>query len=110
MIRADEISSERIDPKDFGIDYAPIQALVGGDAQENARISRAIFSGERGAPRDAVLLNAAAAIAAFEGEIDLPIIQRLSAGLERAKNAVDSGEASALVEKWASLTQKISAS
>jgi len=42
-IGANQISRERIDPKDFGIDYAPIEALVGGDALENARISRAIF-------------------------------------------------------------------
>ena len=109
-IGANQISRERIDPKDFGIDYAPIEALVGGDALENARISRAIFGGERGAPRDAVLLNAAAAIAAFDGEIEIPIIQRLSAGLERARKAVDSGAAIALLEKWALLTQEISAS
>ena len=63
-----EISSDRIDAKDFSLDNAPISALVGGDAQENARITKAIFAGERGAPRDAVLLNAAAAIAAFDGE------------------------------------------
>ena len=60
-----EISSDRIDARDFSLANAPISALVGGDAQENARITKAIFSGERGAPRDAVLLNAAAAIAAF---------------------------------------------
>lgn len=105
-----EISSDRIDAKDFGLDNAPVEALVGGDAQENARISRAIFSGERGAPRDAVLLNAAAAIAAFEGDLDVDIKVRLTAGLQRAVKAIDSGDATILLEKWAALTQKISAS
>ena len=87
-----------------------IEAIVGGDADENARISRAIFAGERGAPRDAVLLNAAAAIAAFEGDMEIDVKERLTMGLERAVHAVDSGAALDLLEKWAALTQQISAS
>jgi anthranilate phosphoribosyltransferase len=105
-----EISSERIDAKDFGLANAPIEAIVGGDAAENARISLAILSGERGAPRDAVLLNAAAAIAAFEGDLQADVKERLTLGLSRATKAVDSGAASDLLTKWASLTQEISAS
>jgi anthranilate phosphoribosyltransferase len=106
----DEISSDRIDAKDFGLDNAPIEAIVGGDPQENARISRAILAGERGAPRDAVLLNAAAAIAAFEGDLDSDIKVRLTAGLKRATAAVDSGAATTLLSRWVDLTQQISAS
>ena len=105
-----EIKSDRIDAKDFGMQNAPIEAIVGGDASENARISRAIFAGERGAPRDAVLLNAAAAIAAFEGDMESDVKERLTLGLERAVRAVDSGAALALLDKWAALTQEISAS
>ncbi|MFM2215198.1 MAG: hypothetical protein RJA88_567 [Actinomycetota bacterium] len=109
-IGRDEIKSDRIDAKDFGMQNAPIEAIVGGDAEENARISRAIFAGERGAPRDAVLLNAAAAIAAFEGDLESDIKQRLTLGLQRAERAVDSGAALELLNKWAALTQEISAS
>lgn len=105
-----EIRSDLIDAKDFGLANAPLSAIVGGDAAENARISRAILTGELGAPRDAVLLNAAAAIAAFEGELKTDIRTRLSAGLLRAKDAVDSGAALTLLEKWAALTQKLAAS
>lgn len=105
-----EIKSDRIDAKDFGMQNAPIEAIVGGDASENARISRAIFAGERGAPRDAVLLNAAAAIAAFEGDMESDVKERLTLGLERAVRAVDTGAALALLDKWAALTQEISAS
>lgn len=105
-----EIKSDRIDAKDFGMQNAPIKAIVGGDADENARISRAIFAGERGAPRDAVLLSAAAAIAAFEGDLESDLKERLTGGLERAVNAVDSGAALALLDNWAKLTQEISAS
>ena len=101
------IASDRIEASDFGLDSAPISALVGGDAEENASITRAIFAGERGAPRDAVLLNAAAAIAAYEGELDLDVHQRLQAGLERAIDAVDAGKASELLTKWVKLTQDL---
>jgi len=104
-----EISSDRIDAKDFGLSNAPISALVGGDASENARITKAIFGGERGAPRDAVLLNAAAAIAAFDGETDRTIQERISTSLIKASAAVDSGSASQLLEKWATLSQTLSA-
>jgi anthranilate phosphoribosyltransferase len=103
-----EISSDRIDAKDFSLANAPISALVGGDAHENARITKAIFAGERGAPRDAVLLNAAAAIAAFDGEFELSIHERLSKSLKKATESVDSGSASDLLESWVVLSNKLS--
>ena len=105
-----QISSDRIDAKDFGLGNAPISAIAGGDAAENARIGLAILSGERGAPRDAVLLNAAVAIAAFEGDLEADIKVRITDGLKRAVTAVDSGAASTLLKNWAALTQEISAS
>ena len=104
-----EISSDRIDAKDFSLANAPISALVGGDAQENARITKAIFAGERGAPRDAVLLNAAAAIAAFDGEFELSIHERLSKSLTRAAESIDSGKANSLLEDWVLLSNKLAA-
>lgn len=110
IIGEGEIKSDRIDAQDFGIANAPLEEIVGGDAAENAKISRAIFGGERGAPRDAVLLNAAAAIAAFEGNFNQDIRTRLSEGLVRASAAVDSGAATELLNRWAALTQEISAS
>ena len=102
-----EISSDRIDAKDFSLANAPISALVGGDAQENARITKAIFSGERGAPRDAVLLNAAAAIAAFDGEFELSIHERLTKSLKKATESVDSGKANSLLGEWVLLSNKL---
>ena len=106
-IGSGEISSDRIDAKDFGLANAPISALVGGDASENARITRAIFAGEKGAPRDAVLLNAAAAIAAFDGEVGRSIHERLSASILKATAAVDSGAAANLLSRWVILSQEL---
>jgi len=108
-IGSGEMRSDRIDPLDFEIKRAPISALVGGDATENARITTAIFAGEKGAPRDAVVLNAAAAIAAYEARFDLNLHQRMALGISRAIDAIDSGAATHLVSQWAELTQKLRA-
>jgi anthranilate phosphoribosyltransferase len=104
-----KIASDLIDPLDFGIQRAPIAALVGGDAVENARITTAIFAGEKGAPRDAVVLNAAAAIAAYEARFDLNLHDRMALGISRAVDAIDSGAATHLVAQWRELTQQLGA-
>jgi anthranilate phosphoribosyltransferase len=104
-----EITRDLIDPLDFGIQRAPISALVGGDSVENARITTAIFAGEKGAPRDAVVLNAAAAIAAYEGRFDLNLQERMALGVSRAIEAIDSGASTRLVSQWAELSQKLGA-
>ena len=102
-----EIQSGLIDPADFGISKAPISALVGGDAKENAEIAMRIFNGERGAPRDAVVLNASAAIAAYNGDLDYDLITRLVAGVDAARQAIDSGAAKDLLNRWIKLTQAL---
>ena len=108
-IGIDEVTSGLIDPQEFGISTAPISALVGGDGAENARITHSIFAGEKGPHRDACVLNAAAAIAAYEGRTELSLHDRIASGLEAAITAIDSGAAQDLVIKWAALTQKLGA-
>ena len=104
-----EIFSHLLDPLDFNIPRAPISELVGGDSTENARITMAIFSGETGAPRDAVVLNAAAAIAAFDARFDLTLHERMALGVSRAIEAIDSGASTRLVTEWSRVTQKLGA-
>jgi anthranilate phosphoribosyltransferase len=82
---------------------------VGGDGAENARITKAIFSGKKGAHRDACVLNAAAAIAAYEGRTELSLHERIATGVDAAISAIDSGAAQDLVNNWAALTQKLGA-
>lgn len=102
-----EISSDLLDPIDFGISRAPITELVGGDAQFNAQVSRAIFNGEKGAPRDAVALNAAAAIAAFKGDNTRSLAERMQDGYAAAIKAIDSGAATSLLENWVTVSQRL---
>ena len=103
-----EISSDLIDPLDFSIARAPISELIGGDALLNARITTAIFAGQRGAPRDAVVLNAAAAIAAYDADFDSDLHTRIAAGVEKAITAIDSGAAGDLLARWVELSQRLS--
>jgi len=110
VIGCGAITREKVDAEDFGLSVAPLSAIVGGDATENARISLAILAGERGAPRDAVMLNAAAAIAAFEGDVNSGVKERISQSMTRAVAAVDSGAAAELLQKWVKLTREISTS
>ena len=107
-IGGEEISSDCIDAKDFGFDNAPISAIVGGDGAENAAIAKRILAGERGAPRDVVLLNTAVTIAAFDGELNLSLHERIEKSLPRAIDAIDSGKATELLKKWAALSTEIS--
>jgi anthranilate phosphoribosyltransferase len=89
-----------LDPARFGIAEVPPAALRGGDRAHNAAVVRDLLGGGgRAGVRDAVLLNAAAAIAAYEG-LDGALEDAIAAGLAEAANAVDSGAASALLDRW----------
>lgn len=108
-IGSEEIISGLLDPLDFGISRAPISSLTGGDGAENARITREILNGKPGPHRDACVLNAAAAIAAYEGKSELALHERMATGLQKANEAIDSGAANELIAKWSELTQRLSA-
>ena len=92
-VREGEVIERQIDPRDFGIAPSAPEELRGGSPEQNAAVIRAVFSGEeRGAKRDAILLNAAGAIAAGDHAEDL------REGLEVAREAVDSGAAAERLE------------
>ncbi|MDQ6987002.1 MAG: anthranilate phosphoribosyltransferase [Mariprofundaceae bacterium] len=92
------LSAFEIDPAAFGMPYAETRDLAGGDAQQNAAIIRNILSGEQGAPRDIVLLNAAAALW-ISGSAD-----GIASGLRMAASAVDSDKAAGILENLIAFT------
>jgi anthranilate phosphoribosyltransferase len=89
------VRERTIDPADLGVEPCAPQELLGGDAETNAGAIRAVLGGEGGGRRDAVLLNAAGAIAAGGIAEDLP------EGLELARKAVDSGAAAERLDELA---------
>ena len=100
-IVAGEVRERVIDPAALGIAPCDPGELAGGDPAENAAAVRRILAGEeRGGKRDAVLLNAAGAIAAAGRAADL------AEGLERAREAVDSGAAAERLEALAAFSRE----
>ncbi|MGZ6790939.1 MAG: anthranilate phosphoribosyltransferase, partial [Mycobacteriaceae bacterium] len=75
-------------------------------AEVNASAVRAVLEGQTGAVRDAVLVNAAAALAAHAG-VNGALVESLAAGMRRAAEAVDSGAAAALLGHWAALSTEL---
>lgn len=61
-IKDGNITEYEIDPHDYGMEYASAEDIHGGTGAENAAIAKAVFAGEKGAKRDIVVLNSAAAI------------------------------------------------
>jgi anthranilate phosphoribosyltransferase len=70
----------------------------------NADVFRRVLAGERGPVRDAVLLNAAAALAAFD-ERAQRLHDALATGIVRAAEAIDDGRAAALLDRWIGVSQ-----
>ncbi|MFE4660360.1 anthranilate phosphoribosyltransferase [Streptomyces hydrogenans] len=103
VVRDGAVREEVFDPKEVGIAYAPLEALRGADASFNADVARRLLAGETGPVRDAVLLNAAAALTALEpGEGTLA--EQLRAGMARAAESIDSGAARASLDRWVAAT------
>ena len=74
-------------PQDVGLEVAPMEAIRGGSAEENAEIIRGVLSGEAGPRRDVILLNAAAVLYAADAT------DSIHDGIEVAASAIDSGNA-----------------
>jgi anthranilate phosphoribosyltransferase len=94
-----EVREMVLDAVDFGLPRAEAQALRGGDVWVNADVARRVFAGDAGQVRDAVIINAAAAIAAYEGFGDDPT-DAIAAGVERARAALDNGRAADQLARW----------
>jgi anthranilate phosphoribosyltransferase len=86
--------ARRIAPEDAGLPRHPMRAIHGGDPAHNAAALRRLLRGETGAYRDAVLLNAAAAL------IVAARCDTLQEGAATAAEALDSGAADRLLDRW----------
>ncbi|QDP97645.1 anthranilate phosphoribosyltransferase [Microlunatus elymi] len=102
------IEQALLDPRELGIEPAGLSQLVGGGPELNAEIARRLLAGERGPVRDIVLLNAAAALAGYDGPGSADdLVETLRGRLDRAAAAVDSGAAADLLARWAERTVTI---
>lgn len=93
------VTEATVDAAALGMPRADAAALRGGDAAHNADVVRRTLAGEQGPVRDAVLLNAGAALAIYDAPGD-PVDEALAAGIARAAESVDSGAAQGALERW----------
>jgi anthranilate phosphoribosyltransferase len=93
------VREHELDPLELGVPRCDPAELRGGSPAENAAAVRAVFQGEHGGPRSAILLNAAGALAAAGHADDL------AEGLELAREAIDSGAADARLDELVAFSQ-----
>ena len=99
-VKDGSFTSYEITPEQFGLTRCSKDDLVGGTPAENAQITRDILAGKPGPKRDAVLMNAGAAIY-MAGKAD-----SIQAGIDMAKEMIDSGKAAAQLEKFVELSNQ----
>ncbi|MFG1952539.1 anthranilate phosphoribosyltransferase [Micromonospora sp. NPDC048830] len=95
-----------LDVTDLGLPRATLADLRGGDAAYNAGVARRLLAGETGPVRDAVLVNAAAALAT-QGPLDGDLVEALRSGMERAAESIDSGAAAAALDRWLGIARSV---
>ncbi|MEQ8461293.1 MAG: anthranilate phosphoribosyltransferase [Sandaracinaceae bacterium] len=96
ILKDGAVEETTVEPGDFGLEAVAFEGLVGGDARANADIIGAVLDGAAGAPRVAVVINAAAALLAAGAERD-PKSAR-----QRVEEAIDAGRARDLLARWVS--------
>lgn len=117
VVREGTVDETEVDPAELDIPQAAPEDLRGADVDYNATIARAVFAGERGPVRDAVVLNAAAALVAERGAGATTgpsgsspreqLVVQLREAIDRCRSAVDSGAAAALLERWVAASRRL---
>jgi anthranilate phosphoribosyltransferase len=106
VVSGGSVRPDKIDPARLGVPVSQPEDLRGGDASANAAKAREVLGGAPGPIRNTVLLNSAAAIAAFRGLSD-DLHADLAAALPAAATAIDSGAAAALLDRWITRTAEL---
>ncbi len=94
------VSTFFLDPTDLGLSRARLSDVAGGTPEVNVRVTQAVLAGEKGAPRDIVVLNAAATLVIGR------VARNLREGIARAEEAIDSGAAVRKLHELIEFTQQ----
>ncbi|NJQ05419.1 anthranilate phosphoribosyltransferase [Streptomyces lonarensis] len=107
---ADERGAHRVtlDTARHGLPRPGVDALRGGDAEHNATAVHAVLAGTTGAARDAVIANAAGALATRSPTDEFE--EAFADGLQRARDSIDSGAAAELLARWSELATALTSS
>ena len=102
-LRDGKMDAHAITPESVGLKTTPLEAVAAGTPEKNAGIARRVIGGDRGPERDLTVLNAGAAIYVGGGA------DSIEAGVRRAEEAIDSGAAHDLLERFLGRTQELAA-
>lgn len=113
--RGPHVTETVIDTIDLGIERPPLGSLDGGDAAHNAAVARAVLSGaddQLAAVRDAVAVNAAAAMVVYDTVtgvlgVDEPLERVLPSRVDEARELMVSGAAGRTLQRWIDVTQRL---
>ncbi|MEW9527886.1 anthranilate phosphoribosyltransferase [Microbispora sp. NPDC049125] len=108
VVRDGTATQLTFDPVDIGVPRSRPDDLRGGDVEFNAAAVHDLLRGKTGPVRDAVLLNAAAALVALSGPGD-DLVSDLGAAYARAAEAVDTGRAAGTLERWVRISRALTA-
>lgn len=98
VVEDGEVTEDVIDPRDYGMEYAPADSLRGGEPAYNAEVAQKVWNGEiQGPIRDAVLLNSAAALVAARGLGGRTLKDAMSDELETVRATLDSGRCAEII-------------
>jgi anthranilate phosphoribosyltransferase len=86
---------------DTGLPYTPVEAVRGGDKEQNAATMRSLFQGEPGPVRDMVLLNSAGVLLVGD------LVATIREGVQLAAEIIDSGAALDKLDRFVELTQRL---
>ena len=103
------VTEHDFDPREVGFAYSTIDAIRGGDPDENAATARRVLAGEKSAARDIIVLNSAAGIVAHRlshniAERDRSFVERMAEAVAIAEHSIDSGAAEAKLHAWVAAT------
>ena len=107
VVHDGEVTTATVDPRAHGMraEHAP-RRCAATTRRTTPSVVRRLLDGEPGAVRDAVLLNAGAALAVYDAPGVGSLDEALAAGLERARESIDSGAARQTLDRWVAATAR----
>ncbi len=100
VVNDGSVTATVLDPVALGLKPAQPDELRGADAAHNADVVRRLLSGEKGAVRDAVVLNAAAGLVAYAGPDATRLVEQLEAAMATCEMALDDGSGARKLDVW----------
>ncbi|MDN5889229.1 MAG: anthranilate phosphoribosyltransferase [Yaniella sp.] len=104
-VRDGQVEQHELHPEDFGVKTVSVEALAGRDGTHNAGIVRELLAGVAGPVRDAVLLNTAAGLTAYDADTTGHLFERIQTNMERAEESIDSGAAQRVLDNWVKVSR-----